>query len=88
MPHYYFDTRDNENFIADEIGLDLQDVEAARDEAARGLADLAKDILPEGIQRTLAIEVKDEFKRPLLRTALVFEVKYLEPPQARRGRSP
>ena len=87
MPRYYFDTRDNESFIADEVGLDLQNVEAARDEAVRGLADLARDVLPEGIRRTLAIEVKDAFNRPLLRTALVFEVKYLDPPQAPRGRS-
>jgi uncharacterized protein DUF6894 len=85
MPHYYFDTRDNESLIADEVGLDLQDVKAARDEAVRGLADLAKDVLPEGTQRTLAIEVKDEFKRPLLRTALAFEVRYLSPPPAPHG---
>jgi hypothetical protein len=88
MPRYYFDSRDDESFIADEIGLEFPDVEAARDEAVRGLADLARDILPEGIRRTLAIEVKDEFKRPLLRTALVFEVTYLGPPQVSRGRSP
>jgi hypothetical protein len=68
-------------------GLSCQ-TSAARDEAVRGLADIARDVLPEGIRRTLAIEVKDEFKRPLLRTALVFEVTYLGPPQAPRGRSP
>ena len=88
MPRYYFDASDNESFTADEVGLDLQDIDAARDEAARGLADMARDALPEGMRRTLAIEVKDEFKRPLLRTALVFEVKYLGSPSAPRGRSP
>jgi hypothetical protein len=87
MPRYYFDTRDNGSVMADEVGLDLQDVEAARDEAVRGLADLARDVLPDSIRRMLSIEVKDAFKRPLLQTVLVFEVKYLAPPPVSRGRS-
>jgi hypothetical protein len=36
MPRYYFDTRDGADFIRDEIGLELDGLEAARDEATRG----------------------------------------------------
>jgi hypothetical protein len=77
MPRYYFDTRDNESFVADEVGLDLQGVEAARGEAVRGLADLAKDVLPDSVRRTLSIDVRDVAGRPILKTELTFEVKIL-----------
>ena len=77
MPHYFFDTRDGDDFIRDEIGIELDGVEAARDEATRGLADLAKDALPGSIRRELAVECRDEMDRALLRAALWFEVAVL-----------
>ena len=55
MPHYFFATRCNsEDFVRDEAGLELDNVEAARDEATRGLADLARDTLPGATRRELA----------------------------------
>jgi hypothetical protein len=41
MPRYYFDTCDGGDFIRDAIGLELDGIEAGRDEAAPGLADFA-----------------------------------------------
>ena len=46
----------------------------ARDEATRGLADLARDALPGATRRELAVEVRDESDYPVLRAALWFEV--------------
>jgi hypothetical protein len=40
----YFDTCDGGDFIRDAIGLELDGIEAARDEAAPGLADFADRI--------------------------------------------
>ena len=77
MPHYFFDTRDGDNFIRDELGIELDGVEAARDEATAGLADLAKDALPRAIRRELAVEVRDGAERQLLRASLWFEVAVL-----------
>jgi hypothetical protein len=74
MPHYFFDTRDNSHFMRDESGLELDDLEAARDEATRGLADLARDALPGTIRRELAVEVRDGGDQAVLRAALWFEV--------------
>jgi hypothetical protein len=66
MPHYFFDTRDGADLIRDEIELELDGIEAARDEAARGLADFAKDALPGAIRRELAVEVRDDIDRAIL----------------------
>jgi hypothetical protein len=77
MPHFYFDTRDGADFIRDEIGLELDGIEAAQDEATRGLADFAKDAIPGSLRRELAVEVRDGTERALLRAALRFEVAVL-----------
>ncbi len=74
MARYFFDTRDNSHSQRDELGLELDSLEEARDEATRGLADLAKDVLPSAVRRELAVEVRDEIDFPVLRAALWFEV--------------
>jgi hypothetical protein len=38
MAHYFFDTRDNGTFIRDDVGLEFDTIEEARDEAAVCLA--------------------------------------------------
>ena len=60
MTRYYFDTRDGAEFIRDELGIELDGIEAARDEATRGLADFARDALPGSVRRELAVECRDE----------------------------
>jgi hypothetical protein len=79
MPHYFFDTRDGVDLIRDEEGVDLDGIDAARDEATRGLTDLAKDALPGALRRELAVEVRDGGDHALLRAALWFEVAVLVP---------
>src|SRR4051794_20327375 len=59
MPRYFFDTRDGADFVRDEIGIELDGVEAARYEATRGLADFARDALPGSVRRELAVECRD-----------------------------
>ena len=46
MPRYYFDIRDNGALATDEEGLVLVDLRAAEVEAARSLADMARDMPP------------------------------------------
>ena len=82
MPLYFFDTRDNSHFVRDDIGVDLDGLDAVRDEATRGLADLARDALPGAIRRELAVEVRDHFDQAVLRAALWFEVGTPPPPPA------
>jgi hypothetical protein len=74
---YFFDTRDGPHFIRDDIGIELEGIEAVRNEATRGLADLAKEALPGAIRRELAVEARDDADHALLRAGLWFEVAVL-----------
>jgi hypothetical protein len=75
MARYFFDMRDGDTFIPDDVGVVLPNVEAARDQAAVALAEMAKEALPGSVRRELAIEVHDG--EPVLRTSLVFEAQRL-----------
>jgi hypothetical protein len=77
MPLYFFDTRDGDDFIRDELGVELDGVEQARDEATRGMADLAKFALPGAIRRELSVQVRDDLDRDVLKASLWFEVAIL-----------
>src|SRR3954454_23240651 len=69
VPRYFFDTRDGERFIADDIGLDFETFQEVRDAATAGLADLAKDVNPGRVRRELAVEVRDNTDHRLIRAS-------------------
>lgn len=71
--HYFFDSRVDERFIPDADGLEFDDFEAVKLEAAKALTEVAKDVLPSSVRRRLSIEVSDERGRTVLITAVVFE---------------
>ncbi|UPJ55418.1 hypothetical protein [Bradyrhizobium sp. 192] len=73
MTRYYFDTRDNEKFIPDDIGVEISTLDEVKLAASRAMADFAKDALPGSVVRILTIEVRDEF-RPVLLVSLRFEI--------------
>jgi len=75
MPLYYFDTRDDGLVAGDEVGLRLEGTEAARDVAAKSLAEMALDALPGSMRRCLGVDVRDEWSRPVLTAELIFEAR-------------
>jgi hypothetical protein len=72
MPHYYFDTRDDDKFMRDDEGLELPDVRAAAKEAARSLAELALEVLPSSTSRCLGVDVRDD-EQDVLTTELNYK---------------
>ena len=78
MAIYFFDTRDNDDFIEDDVGFEFADIEAVKIEAARALADLARDVIPGSLKRKLAVEVRDQIG-PVLRALMTFEAVILRP---------
>ncbi|HXH43560.1 MAG TPA: hypothetical protein VNK51_06915 [Bradyrhizobium sp.] len=82
MPRYYFDLMEGDVLALDEEGLELSSLRAVQAEAAKSLADMARDAVhsfppPTGRQK-MAIEVRDDLG-PLLQVNLTFEVETLRP---------
>jgi hypothetical protein len=78
MPLYFFDTRDNDVFVEDDIGLDYPDLDAVKVAAAKALAELATEVVPGSLRRELAVEVRDE-QGPVLIATMRFEAVILQP---------
>ena len=82
MPRYYFDFRDGDNLSFDEEGLELSSIASVQEEAAKTLADLARDAVRspkfDGTKyRRMAVEVRNE-AGPVLQVQFTLEVaRYL-----------
>ncbi|MGF9760694.1 hypothetical protein AAII07_36445 [Microvirga sp. 0TCS3.31] len=70
LPRYFFDTYDGNQFVPDNEGLELQNLDTAKAEAQKALPDLARDALPAGDQNTFIVSVRDEAGQVVLRAAL------------------
>jgi hypothetical protein len=77
MPRFFFDSREGDNWVRDEIGMVVSGLSEAQHQATAGLADWAKDSLPNSAPRDYAIEVRDEEGRLLLRASLLLDVEVL-----------
>ncbi|MBR0915444.1 DUF6894 family protein [Bradyrhizobium japonicum] len=80
MPRYYFDLLDDELVALDEEGLQLADLRKVQAEAAKSLADMARDAVETyapGRRHQMAIEVRDE-TGPVMRVSFSFEVQQLK----------
>ncbi len=66
MSRYFFDVHDGTVFTADEIGVEVDGIEAARQEAGSALEGFARDLLRDGQPHEVVIEVKDEVGQRLL----------------------
>ena len=72
------DSRVNHEVMRDDEGVALDGIASARDAATGGLADLAKDVLVKATQGgEIAIQVRDEADREIVRVSLWFEVHVL-----------
>jgi hypothetical protein len=80
MPCYHFDSHDGMRFTTDETGVELDGINAARQEAARRLAELAQEILPDDDRREAVIEVKDETGQRMLVAKLSVSIEATELP--------
>ena len=78
MPLFFFDTRDNENFIEDDVGHEYPDLEKVKVAAAKALAELARDVIPGSLRHKLSVEVRDDLG-PVLMAVMTFEAVILRP---------
>ena len=76
MARYYFDLRDGDDLAPDDEGLELSGLARVQEEAARSLADMARDAIRNnhnGADHNMAIEVRDD-NGPLLQVKFSFEI--------------
>jgi hypothetical protein len=76
MSRYYFDMREGDEIAPDEEGMDLRTIEAVQEEAARTLADMARDAIRghrDGADHQMSIEVRDE-AGPVMQVKFTFKV--------------
>ena len=76
MSRYYFDIREGDEFAPDDEGLELSTIQAVQEEAARSLADMARDAVRkrhDGAGHQMAIEVRDD-NGPVLNVKFTFEI--------------
>ena len=59
MPRFFFDIHDGENFKPDRQGVELEDLEAAKDEAKKTLSEIVKGEMPDGDRRDFTVDVKN-----------------------------
>ncbi|MET4033060.1 hypothetical protein ABIB94_009091 [Bradyrhizobium sp. JR7.2] len=76
MRRYYFDIREGDEIFLDEEGLELSTIEKVQEEAARSLADMARDAVRTlgGNSQQISIEVRDD-GGPVLQLKFTFEVE-------------
>jgi uncharacterized protein DUF6894 len=81
MRRYYFDLREGDDLAADDEGLELPSIERVQEEAARSLADMARDAVRknhDGAGHRMSIEVRDD-GGPVLQVKFTFEINRHKP---------
>ncbi|WP_448030675.1 DUF6894 family protein [Bradyrhizobium liaoningense] len=78
MARYYFDLRDDTGIALDEEGLELSGPRAVQAEAAKSLADMARDAVLAapltGGRQEMAIDVRDA-GGPVMQVTFCFEIE-------------
>ncbi|MCK1518343.1 hypothetical protein IVB22_38860 [Bradyrhizobium sp. 190] len=76
MKRYYFDLRKGDDIAPDDEGMELATIEAVQEEAARALADMARDAVrkhTDGAGHHMAIDVRDD-DGPVLQVKFTFAI--------------
>lgn len=76
MKRYFFDLRDDDELTRDDEGLELSTMETVQEEAARSLADMARDASSRQMERDTRwlVEVRDD-TRPVLQAKFTFHIE-------------
>jgi hypothetical protein len=75
MARYFFDIREGDRVAIDEEGIEFSHVEAAQEEAARSLADLARDRIACQPFCQMTIAVRDD-DGPVVEAKFVWELRH------------
>ena len=82
MHRYYFDLRDDRGLFVDHEGLHCRDLKAVQTEAARTLADMARDAVRTATDpppHMMSIEVRDD-GGPVMQISFIIEISMQQAP--------
>lgn len=74
MKRYYFDIRDGSQFIRDDEGVELANIESARQEATAALSEISREWSRGRPQHCMAVEVRDD-RGPILEARFSFVIE-------------
>ncbi len=77
MPRFYFDIRDGDRTTLDSDGVEFPTLDAAHTDLMDGLAEITRDIMPDGTYREIIGEVRDEGGKPVLRATIAVKAERL-----------
>ena len=79
MAKYYFDLREDGQFMADDEGQDFPDLDAAEHEAAQVAAEISRNKLPKGEAREIVIELRNEHGQRVLTATVALAIVRVAP---------
>ena len=77
MPRFFFDIRVGEQTTLDSHWVDLPTLGAARADLMDALGEITRDTMPDGDQREIIGEVRDEARQVVLRATISVKVESL-----------
>ncbi len=78
MPRFYFDIRDGHGIEHDPVGLDLPDLDAARTEARRALAEMTQEEINASGRGVICIEIRTRRGEPLVELVSVADEREID----------
>jgi hypothetical protein len=75
MPRFFFDIHDGKDFTPDRQGLELENLEAAKDQAKKALPNIVKDKMPDRDRRDFTVDVKNAAGQIVWRVTLSLVVE-------------
>ena len=73
MARYFIDTSDGDLSVPDDEGQDFDDDSAARNAAVSALPDIARDVMPDGDDRTFSAAVRNADGKIIYNAVLTFK---------------
>ncbi len=78
MPKFYFDFLDGDTFSRDDVGVRLESLSAAEDQAIRAAAEIGRDSLPKRLSPEICVRVRDEHGHSVLSVAVSMTVRRMD----------
>jgi hypothetical protein len=77
---FYFEIHNGDQFVRDDKGVEIDDMQMVRDGAIGALRDMAHDALPIGDHRIFSVQVRDEKDVVILKATFTLEAQSLVKP--------